>query len=73
MIKIEKDIFGEYASDKKVAEEVSLLSQLDSRYIIKVYECFISDKKYYLITDHCPHGSLNEKLRNGNMYNESQI
>jgi serine/threonine protein kinase len=73
MIKIEKDIFGEYASDKKIAEEVSLLSQLDSRYIIKVYECFISDKKYYLITDNCPYGSLNEKLRNGNMYNESQI
>ena len=73
MIKIEKDIFGEYASDKKIAEEVALLSQLDSRYIIKVFECFISNKKYYLITDHCQYGSLNEKLRNGNMYNESQI
>ena len=73
MIKIEKDIFGEYASDKKIAEEVSLLSQLDSRYIIKVFECFISNKRYYLITDHCQYGSLNEKLRNGNMYNENQI
>ena len=73
MIKIEKDIFGEYASDKKIAEEVALLSQIDSRYIIKIFECFISNKKYYLITDHCQYGSLNEKLRNGNMYNESQI
>lgn len=73
MIKIEKEIFGEYASDKKIAEEVSLLSQLDSRYIIKVYECFISNKRYYLITDYCQYGSLNSKLRNGNMYNENQI
>ena len=47
MIKIEKEIFGEFTSDKKIAEEVSLLSQLDSRYIIKVYECFASNKRYY--------------------------
>ena len=73
MIKIEKEIFGEFASDKKIAEEVSLLSKLDSKYIIKVYECFISNKRYYLITDYCQYGSLNEKLRKGNMYNESQI
>ena len=73
MIKIEKDIFGEFASDQKIAEEVSLLSNLESKYIIKVYECFISNKRYYLITDYCEFGSLNEKLRKGNMYNESQI
>ena len=73
MIKIEKEIFGEFASDKKIAEEVSLLSKLDSKYIIKVYECFISNKRYYLITDYCEFGSLNEKLRKGNMYNENQI
>ena len=73
MIKIEKEIFGEFTSDKKIAEEVSLLSQLDSRYIIKVYECFASNKRYYLITDYCQHGNLNDKLRNGSVYNENQI
>jgi len=73
MIKIDKEIFGEFTSDKKIAEEVSLLSQLDSRYIIKVYECFASNKRYYLITDYCQHGNLNDKLRNGNVYNENQI
>ena len=35
MIKIEKEIFGEFASDKKIVEEVSLLSKLESNYIIK--------------------------------------
>ena len=73
MIKIEKEIFGEFASDKKIAEEVSLLSKLDSKYIIKVYECFISNKRYYLITDYCEFGSLNELLRKGNLYSENQI
>ena len=59
MIKIEKEIFGEFASDKKIAEEVSLLTKLDSKYVIKVHECFISNKRYYLITDYCEFGSLN--------------
>ena len=73
MIRIEKNVFGEFANDKKIAEETSLLSHLDSRYIIKVYECFISNKRYYLITDYCKYGSLNEKLKDGNIYNENQI
>ena len=42
-------------------------------YIIKVYECFISNKRYYLITDYCEFGSLNELLRKGNLYSENQI
>ena len=73
MIKIEKEIFGEFASDKKIVEEVSLLSKLESKYIIKVYECFISNKRYYLITDYCEYGNLNEQLRKGNLYSENQI
>ena len=73
MIKILKELFGQFANDKKIAEEVSLLSKLDSSYIIKVYECFISNNKYYLITDYCQHGSLYQKLKNGNIYNENQI
>ena len=73
MFKIQKEIFGEFANDKKISEEVSLLSKLDSRYIIKVYECFISNKKYYLITDYCQNGSLSLKLKNKNIYNENQI
>ena len=46
MIKIEKEIFGEFTNDSKIAEEVSLLSKLDSKYIIKVYECFMNNKRY---------------------------
>lgn len=73
MIKIEKEIFGEFTNDRKIAEEVSLLSKLDSKYIIKVYECFMSNNKYYLITDHCKYGSLIQKLENKKVYNENQI
>ena len=73
MILIEKEIFGEFANDSKIAEEVSLLSKLDSKYIIKVYECFMNNKRYYLITDHCKYGSLIRKLESKKVYNENQI
>ena len=73
MVKIEKEIFGTMVSDKKIAEEVSTLSKLDSNYIIKVYECYISDKRYYLITDYCEYKSLENQLKEGNKYNEDQI
>ena len=73
MIRIEKEVFGEFADDRKIAEEVSLLNKLDSKYIIKVYECFMSNKRYYLITDHCKYGSLIEKLESKKLYNENQI
>ena len=73
MIKIEKEIFGEFTNDSKIAEEVSLLSKLDSKYIIKVYECFMNNKRYYLITDHCKYGSLIQKLESKKVYKENQI
>ena len=73
MIKIEKEIFGEFTNDSKIAEEVSVLSKLDSKYIIKVYECFMNNKRYYLITDHCKYGSLIDKLESKKVYNENQI
>ena len=73
MIKIEKEIFGEFTNDSKIAEEISLLSKLDSKYIIKVYECFMNNKRYYLITDHCKYGSLIQKLESKKVYKENQI
>ena len=73
MIKIEKKIFGKLVEDKKILEEVTLLSKLDSKYLLKIYECYISGKSYYLITEHCCYSRLNEKLRCDIKYTENQI
>ena len=73
MIKIEKKIFGKFVEDKKILEEVTLLSKLDSKYLLKIYECYISGKSYYLITEHCCYSRLNEKLRCDIKYTENQI
>ena len=73
MIKIEKKIFGSLVNDKKILKEVTLLSEFDSKYLLKTYECFISNKFYYLITEHCSYSRLNEKLRCEIKYTENQI
>ena len=73
MIKIEKKIFGKLSDDKKIVGEVTLLSELDSRYLLKIYECYISSKTYYLITEHCCYSRLNEKLKCEIKYTENQI
>ena len=63
MLKLDKGIFGKLVNDKKILEEVTMLSKLDSKYLLKIYECYISSKSYYLITEHCFYSRLNEKLR----------
>ena len=73
MIKIDKKIFGETIYDKKILEEVTLLSKFDSKYLLKIYECYISHKSYYLITEHCPYSRLNEKLKCEIKFTENQI
>ena len=73
MIKIEKRIFGKMVYDKKILEEVTLLSEFNSKYLLKIYECYISNKSYYLITEHCYYSRLDEKLRCEIKFTENQI
>jgi len=73
MLKLDKGIFGKLVNDKKILEEVTMLSKLDSKYLLKIYECYISSKSYYLITEHCFYSRLNEKLRYEIKYTENQI
>jgi len=73
MVKIEKKIFGKILYDKKILEEVTLLSKFDSKYLLKIYECYISNKSYYLITEHCYYSRLNEKLKCEIKFTENQI
>ena len=73
MLKLDKGIFGKLVNDKKILEEVTMLSKLDSKYLLKIYECYISSKSYYLITEHCFYSRLNEKLKYEIKYTENQI
>ena len=42
--------------------EINILKQLDHPNIIKLYEIFEDDKKYYLVTELCKGGELFDEI-----------
>ena len=44
--------------EKNIINEINILMKLDHPNIVKIFEFYISDTKYYLITEYCPGGSL---------------
>jgi len=47
-------------------EEIAILKQLDHPNILKLYEVFQDDKRFYLVTELCKGGELfDEIIKNG--------
>ena len=44
--------------EKNIKNEINILMKLDHPNIVKIFEFYISDVRYYLITEYCPGGSL---------------
>ena len=44
--------------ESKFFEEVEILKSLDHPNILKAFEFYQNDKKYYLITEYCSGGNL---------------
>ena len=59
--------------DNSVLEEVSLLKKMVHKHICQLYECIITSNSYFLIMDYCKEGSLENKIKDSNKYNENQI
>ena len=49
--------------DEKTDEEIELLKKLDHPNIVKLFEYFSDDDKYYLITEYCRGGDLSEIIK----------
>ena len=49
-------------NDGKTEEEIELLRQLDHPNIVKLFEYFSNNDKYYLITEYCKGGDLSELI-----------
>jgi calcium-dependent protein kinase len=45
-------------NDKEVENEINILKTIDHQKVVKIFEFFISDKNYYIITEFCPEGEL---------------
>jgi serine/threonine protein kinase len=43
-------------------EEIAILSKLDHPNILKLYEVFQDDKRYYLVTELCKGGELFDEI-----------
>ena len=53
--------------EKAFQEEIAILSKLDHPNILKLYEVFQDDKRYYLVTELCKGGELfDEIIKKGN-------
>ena len=58
------------ASEKKTDEEIELLKQLDHPNIVKLFEYFSDDDKYYLITEYCKGGDLFDLIKKKKKFSE---
>ena len=50
--------------EKDIVNEINILMKLDHPNIVKIFEFYISETKYYLITEYCPCGSLFNFINN---------
>ena len=57
-------------SGEKTEEEIELLKQLDHPNIVKLFEYFIYDDKYYLITEYCKGGDLFDLIKKKKKFSE---
>ena len=45
-------------------KEAEILSQIESKYVVKYYESFEEDNKLYIVMEYCPKGDLNDFIEN---------
>ena len=46
----------------KIFSEINILKDLDHPNILKMYEFFEDEKRYYIVTDICKGGELNDEI-----------
>ena len=57
-------------SEQKTDEEIELLKQLDHPNIVKLFEYFSDNDKYYLITEYCKGGDLFDLIKKKKKFSE---
>ena len=67
---ISKENLMEGMDNTKLIDEISILKKLDHPNIMKIYEFFIDDNNFYIISDFCDQGDLLGKLEKLGKMNE---
>ena len=58
--------------EQSFKDEISILSELDQPNILKLYEVFSDDKRYYLVTELCKGGELFDEILNKGFFSEKE-
>jgi calcium-dependent protein kinase len=67
---ISKENIMEGVDNSKLIDEVAILKKLDHPNIMKIYECYVDQDNFYIISDFCDQGDLLGKLEKLGKMNE---
>ena len=67
---IKSKTFMNDEDEKALINEINVLKSLDHPNILKVFECFNTKRKFYIITELCTGGELFDKIQSINNFNE---
>ena len=67
---ISKDNVRQGLDHTKLIDEIKILKKLDHPNIMKIYECFVDEHNFYIISDFCDQGDLLGKLEKLGKMNE---
>ncbi len=67
---ISKDNIRQGLDHTKLIDEIKILKKLDHPNIMKIYECFVDEHNFYIISDFCDQGDLLGKLEKLGKMNE---
>lgn len=67
-----KDLAVSDSSQKKLMEEINILRSLDHPNIIRVYEFFEDNKRFYIVMEQCSGGELFEEILKRQNFGEPQ-
>jgi calcium-dependent protein kinase len=56
-----------------VLDEFEILKQLDHPNIVRLYEMYLDEKNFYLISEYCEGGELFDRIKKAKFFNESTV
>jgi serine/threonine protein kinase len=64
MLVIKEIDTSQLRSDYEALDEINVMSKMDSQYVVKYYDSFISNsKKVNIVMEFCEHGDLHKLLK----------
>jgi len=58
--------------EKAFKDEIEILSKLDHPNILKLYEIYTDEKRYYIVTELCKGGELFDEIIKKGIYSEKE-